>query len=326
MVAAAGEPPIEGAKFEMGSRDFLQRDAETPLSGRYLAAGVPCELSTNFEPILEAASESFFPIHGSQSLPALHLRFWVDARAQSRPPWPKPYFRGLDHLVFAGFDSQNSMMIDLRTRRAIGRFSPAMGADTVFWKTISFPVLLSMMGASVGITELHCACVVEDENGLLLAGRSGSGKSTLSLALAQAGCAFLSDDRTYLSEYKGRLSAWGLPTLLKLRPDAKAWFPQMKDLVLPLAWSSEQAVQIDPSLQLGLKRARRCQARWLVFLERLERPAFQLKVMPRAEAAARLDSIGVNRLQRISRNWIHSLSFAPTLTIGYRSLLTPAEL
>jgi hypothetical protein len=269
--------------------DFLHKGSETPLSEFFVAAGAACRLSTNFEPILEAARESFFPVYGSQSYSAFHLRFWVDVKAGSKPPWPKPYFRGLGHLIFAGFDAQNSMMIDLRARRAIGRFSPAMGADNVSWKTIIFPVLLSIMGASVGIVELHCACVVRDENGLLLAGGSGSGKSTLALALAQSGFAFLSDDRTYVSEHEGRMFAWGLPTLLKLRPDAMAWFPEMKDLTPPLARNAERAIQIDPSAQLGLPRARRCEPRGLIFLERLEYPAFDLGVMPRAEATALLE-------------------------------------
>jgi len=180
-------------------------------------------------------------------------------------------------------------MIDLRTRRAIGRFSPAMGSDIAFWKTVILPILLSVMGASVGITELHCACVVRDASGFLLAGRSGSGKSTLALALAQAGFAFLSDDRTYLSNCEGRLFAWGLPTLLKLRPDAMVWFPEIADLAIPFAWNKERAFQIDPSLQLGLERAQRCEPRGLIFLERLEHPAFDLNVLPRSEAAARLE-------------------------------------
>ena len=181
------------------------------------------------------------------------------------------------------------MIIDLRARRAIGRCSPAMGADGAFWKTVIFQVLLSVMGASVGVTELHCACIAQEEHGLLLAGRSGCGKSTLALALAQTGFAFLSDDRTYFSEHEGRLLAWGLPTLLKLRPDALALFPAIKAFARPLAWNNESAFQVDPSVGLGLKRARRCEPRVLIYLERLERSTFELSLMPRAEAAARLE-------------------------------------
>ena len=273
----------------MGSRDFLQTDAKTPLSGRYLAAGVPCALSTNFEPILEAACESFLPVHGSQSLPDFHLRFWVDARAQSKPPWPNPYFRGLDHLVFAGFDSQNSLMIDLRCRRAIGRFSPAMGADTAFWKTVIFPSLLSLLGPSVGVTGFHCACVVREDGGILLCGPSGSGKSTLTLALVRRGFSFLSDDWTYFSRLNGRLYAWGLLTRLKLLPEAAEFFPELNSFKPVVSLNGERAFEIEAELELGVPRSRFCQPHCLIFLERGSAPQFNITTMPEDEAAAFLE-------------------------------------
>lgn len=272
----------------MASRDFLRKNAPTPFSACYVMAGAVCQLSTNFEPILECAGESFSPIDRPRSSPDLRLRFWVDSQACSAPPWPKPYYRGLDHLIFAGFDSENSLLIDLRGRRAIGRFSPAMGTDRVYWKTVVFPVLLSIVAASVGVTELHCACVARKEGGLLLAGGSGSGKSTLSFALARSGFAFLSDDRTFFSRHDGHLLAWGMPALLKLRPDAAALFLELGNLEPDIAPDGERAFLIDPERQFQLRRSRHCEPRWLVFLERQPSPGMTLDEMPRAEAVARL--------------------------------------
>lgn len=272
----------------MGSGDFLQKDATTPLYERFIAAGARCSLSTNFEPILEAARESFFPVDDPDPRRDFCLRLWVDKAAQTKPPWPKPHFRGLGHLVFAGFDSQNSLVIDLRNLRAIGRFSPAMGVDGFYWKTVIFPVLISIMGASVGVTELHCACVASHQDGLLLAGRSASGKSTLALALTQNGFAFLSDDRTYISRSEGQTLAWGLPTLLKLRPDALHWFRGFAPFTGQPPWYKNRALWIDPARQFGLERALRCEPRGLVFLERAECEEFNLTEIPRDEACARL--------------------------------------
>lgn len=272
----------------MASKDFLRKDALTAICVSYRLGGVVSQLSTNFEPILEAAAESSFQGGGPQSPPDLCLRFWVDPNAKSAPPWPKPYYRGLGHLVFAGFDSENSLLIDLRSRRAIGRFSPAMGEDRAFWKGVIFPVLLSVCGASVGITELHCGCVVREESGLLLAGGSGSGKSTLSLALGELGFALLSDDRTYLSRREGRLRAWGLPTPVKLRPDASALFPQLGRLEPGMALNGERVFLVDPERQFHLRRSLRCEPRWVVFLERQAGLGVALEEMPHAEAAARL--------------------------------------
>jgi hypothetical protein len=251
-------------------------------------AGVICQISTNWPSILEAAGESFLSIDTCRDTPALRFRFWVDPQARSSPPWPNPYCRGLDHLVFVGFDRESAVLMDLSGRRAIGRFSPALAGDRPQWKSIIFPVLLSIIAASLDVVELHSACVARPEGGLLLAGDSGSGKSTLAFALAQNGFAFLSDDRTYLSQQNGRLHAWGLPTLLKLRPDAVDLFPELRSCQLGPTLDGETAFQIDPERLFRLRRSLHCEPRWLVFLERQPSSACRFEEIPRAEAAARL--------------------------------------
>jgi hypothetical protein len=272
----------------MGSRDFLHTDAETPLSGIFVVAGAVCKLSTNYPDILQAAHESFFPLESPRRQADFHLRFWVDTSAQSEPPWPKAHFRGLGQLIFGAFDSENAVLINRSARRAVGRFSPAMGADHSYWKRVIFSNLLTAFGGSIGVTELHCGCVVRSEKGLLLSGSSGSGKSTLALALARTGFAFLSDDRTWLSNCDGRLRAWGLPTLLKLRPDAVTLFPELRRFQPSVLQDGRTAIAVDVETQLGLPRASRCEPHWLVFLERSGSSTSTLVRMPADEAAVRL--------------------------------------
>jgi len=282
-----GRAPGQDLAPAASSGDFLNIAADTPLHESFLAAGVACELLTNFMPILEAARESLVPLDSPQPS-VFTLRFWVDPTASAVPPWPKPYFRGLDHLAFGGFASENSVLIDRRARRAIGRFSRALGADRPYWKSVIFSSLLTALCGSIGVTELHCGCVARGRSGLLLAGCSGSGKSTLALALALSGWAFLSDDRTWISWRDGRLSAWGLPTLLKLRPDSAASFPELRDFEPAVDLDGQKTLKVDPERQLGLRRTLRCEPRWLVFLERHESPTNSLTRVPRDEAAARL--------------------------------------
>lgn len=271
------------------SGDFLKKEAQTPLHQLFLAAGVPCEIWTNSESILEAARESFLPVDEPRPAVEFRMRFWVDPEDTSQAPWPKPHVRGLEHLVFAGFDIGSSALVDLRARRAIGRFSSRMGADRAYWTTVVFPMLLSIAGGSAGIAEIHCACVAKGQNGLLLVGRSGSGKSTLSVALSQEGFGFLSDDRTYCSLREGRLSAWGLPTQLKLRGDAAAWFPELRDEERTDTPSGEQVFRLQPEPRLGINRIRGCEPRWLVFLERREGAEFHLSQMSSSTAAEMLE-------------------------------------
>lgn len=268
--------------------DFLHKHAVTNLCKRYIAAGAVCSLSTNSERVLEAANSTFQPAEFPPEVVDLCLRFWVDDADPSQPPWPKPYVRGLNSLVFACFDEGSSMLADLRTRRVIGRFSASMAADLAHWQTVIFPMLLTIVSASVGIAELHCACVAKDQQGLLLAGPSGAGKSTLALALSQQGFGFLSDDRTFCFVEKSELRVWALPTLFKLRPEAILWFDELREKRLTDAWNGDPAFWLEPKDLRGVERVRECRPASLIFLERWDSSDFRLIPMSPAEARCRL--------------------------------------
>lgn len=267
----------------------LDQEVHTPLGECYIVAGAPFGVFTNSEDILATAHRTFSEVAEPQAFPVLTMRLWVDITAQAHPPWPQPYFRGLDHLVYAGFDCENSLLLDLRRRRVIGRFSRSMARDEDYWQRIMVPNLVGLASEPLGITALHCACVERDGQGLLLAGGSGAGKSTLSLAMAQSGFAFLSDDWTYFSRTHGRLLAWGLATPLKLLPDAAQYFPELRGLEPGVAINGERSYEVDPERVFGIRRSLRCEPRWLVFLERQDKPGYSLVRMPPQEAAARLE-------------------------------------
>ena len=63
------------------------------------------------------------------------------------------------------------MLVDLRTRRVIGRFSVGIANDRAYWETVIFPMLLSVLGGSVGITELHLG-LCRQRRGRTSAGRT----------------------------------------------------------------------------------------------------------------------------------------------------------
>jgi hypothetical protein len=282
----AGERSMKFARMSAG--DFLKKEAATPLQEHFLAAGATCELSTNSRTILAAARCIFVGVAMPGRLPDVRLRFWVDPGLASEPPWPRPYVRGLGHLVFAGLDTENSFLIDRRALRGIGRFSPAMAADQTYWKMAVLPMVVSLFGGSIGTTELHCGCVVDGNSGLLLAGQSGSGKSTLSWALTRLGFSFLSDDRTHLSRHGGQLLAWCSSSQLKLRPEAATLFPELCRLVPIVYPDGQRAFNFDPEEGFGVSRSRFCRPRWLIFLEPQAGVRFRLTPMEPVEAAQEL--------------------------------------
>ncbi|MGH9326459.1 MAG: hypothetical protein ACRD2B_07220 [Terriglobia bacterium] len=268
--------------------DFLRKRARTPLREYFLAAGATCDVSTNCAAILEAARDTFVPISRPARRADFRLRFWVDGELTAGPPWPKPYVRGLGDLFFVGLDQQNSILIDRRGSRAIGRFCPSMGADQQHWKAVILPTLVTVLGPTAGVTGLHCGCVARGGLGLVLAGRSASGKSTLTMALAREGFDFLSDDWTYFSQRDNRLSAWGLAPRLKLLPDAINHFPELKNFDVGISLNGEQAYEVDPEVQLGFRRSRSCDPCALIFLERQFSVGFALTEISAERASERL--------------------------------------
>src|SRR5215468_4353287 len=286
-------PPVTSKRSsrleEKTEGDFLRLAAKTPLRASYLAAGIDLSIETNVAGILDIAQDSFEQNRDTLGKKEdIRLRLWVDETNRSDERRTKPYFRGLGHLVFAGLDEKNSLLINLRDRSAAGRFTPQLANDSQFWKTILFPSLLTIFGPTVGVTPLHCACVSWNGSGLLLAGGSGSGKSTLSLALAQAGFDFLSDDRTLIGERNGKILAWPLSPEMKHSASAAAHFPALKDIDHHEIWKGEPVFRFDPVETFGVRRAECCEPSWIVFLERQSDPGFALEEIDPEEAARRL--------------------------------------
>src|SRR5262245_54303466 len=125
--------------------DFLKRDVKTPLCGYYVAAGIRLRIETNSESVLEIARANLEPADADYCFAEdVRLKLWVDEEI-SLHQRRRPYFRGLGHLVFSGYDDQSSLLIDLRDRCGAGRFTRALVEDSAYWKTILFPSILGIL-------------------------------------------------------------------------------------------------------------------------------------------------------------------------------------
>ncbi len=260
-----------------------------PLAARFLVAGSVWDLRSNSEEILQDMQETFDQVDGEQQAD-LHLRFHVDFSVSNAPRWSTPHFRALDHLYYATYGPCDSMLADQLNRRVIGSFSPALSRDVLYWKQTVLPILLGIVSASIGVTPVHCACVVKAGSGLLLGGESGAGKSTTALSLARNGFSYLSDDCTYLSRTGAEMRAWGLPTLVKLLPEAVRHFPGLVSPDPVLTLNGEWALNVDPTEISNVERCLDCAPRWLVFLERKVDSPSVIKPLSSTEAASRLVS------------------------------------
>jgi len=258
-----------------------------PCEARLFVAGSIWDVRSNSQEILRAMRETFDQVDSGRQAD-LHLRFRVDSSVNNAPCWSKPHFRALDHLYYATYGPCDSMLVDQLNRRVIGSFSPAVAHDLRYWKQTVLPVLLGIVSASIGVTPVHCACVVKSGSGLLLGGESGAGKSTLALSLSRNGFSYLSDDCTYLSRPGTGMRAWGLPTPVKLLPDAVSHFPELVSLDPVLSLNGEWALNVDPTEISNVERCLSCVPRWLVFLERKVDSPPLIKPLSSREAASRL--------------------------------------
>ena len=306
------------------------RGSSLPLEARFLVAGSVWLVTTNAAEILAAARETFQPANNVVSPFALTISCYVDSKIREEKPWPQPHFRGLDHLVYASYGPGSSMLIDLRLRRVIGMFSPAMACDLNYWKSVLLPVLLGVTSASVGITPLHCACLVKDGRGLILGGASGAGKSTLAVSLSLNKFSYLSDDWTYFSQSDSRVYAWGLPTSVKLLPDTVKFFPGLASAKLARSLNGELAYEVDPVEVFGVNRSLCCEPQWLVFVERSEEARAVFEPITSEDAFARFARELEALPSCISDTRIGQLRTIKTLVSGecwvLRHGLTPARI
>lgn len=255
-------------------------------------AGVICEVTTNSRSLSETLSDSA-DVLSEDFKPTFAMEIVVE---EDRGILAGPaHFRGMRHVVIATFGVANAFVFDLLRRHVSARITQSTANDRPFWQQKMLPTITGVMGASIGVLPMHAACLACEGSGLLIAGKSGAGKSTLSAALTINGFDYISDDWTYLSRRQGRLSAYGTSAPMKLLPDAYRHFDFLSSEPLERSMSGELAYGIDARAILGATVARRCDPRWLVFLERFSGRGSEFVSLRNLDAQAYLES-SVERL------------------------------
>jgi len=241
-----------------------------PLRAEFPLAGARCLLSTNSRELFRLA----LPWQSLRS--ATHARSFlmqiIEDTSSFSIPHALSHFRGLRHLVFAVMEPGGFLSFDLLRRRVMGILSPAAATDPGFWNSRLLPISIGVLGTTLGLAPLHCACLDRHGAGLLVAGNSGAGKSTLTAALAERGFAVVSDDWTYASTFHGTLVAHGLFAPVKLLPDAVRFFPVLCDSTICKSLNGEFAYEVDPSKLFHSQWKASSVPKWLLFLERTSMP------------------------------------------------------
>jgi hypothetical protein len=255
-------------------------------------AGAHCKLRTNSHELANVLELLSIQTNGSSSS-RFDIRVVVDELSGETAE--KPHFRGLHHVVTASFGSSNVFVFDILRRTISATISGVVARNSQFWKEKLIPIALGVLGAAMGLVPMHCACLESENDGLLIAGVSGAGKSTLSVALAQGGFNYVSDDWTYMSQCDGRLVAYGTSAPVKLLPDAVDHFKVLQSRSLQTSMNGELAYEVDIVETFGAQAERGCEPRWLIFLERTPYPGGEFTSMSSTTARNYLHS-SVERL------------------------------
>jgi hypothetical protein len=195
----------------------------------------------------------------------------VDPRLDTAVKRPA-YFRGHGHVVFGFLPPGSFITYDLLRKYVRVVLSTEAARDDSFWKALLIPITIGILGTTVGVVPLHCACLERNGNGLLIAGDSGVGKSTLTAALTQRGLALISDDWTYFSKEQSTLVAHGLYSPIKLLPDAVQFFRELRELTPAISLNGELAYEVDPARFVGSTVKNASRPHWIFFLERTSDP------------------------------------------------------
>ena len=203
----------------------------------------------------------------------LSLDVRVNQHCLERPG--KQHFRGSQHIVAASFGSHTVFVFDLLRGHIGAAVSKASACDRDFWTFTVLPLAIGIMAPAMGILPVHCACLVDHGDGLLIAGASGAGKSTLSVSMCASGFDYLADDWTYLRYDRGVLGAYGARARIKLMPDAVRHFPSFAAHPLRPAMNGELAREVDAARDLSARITTCCSPRWLLLLHRSPDPGFK---------------------------------------------------
>lgn len=255
-------------------------------------AGTVCEIETNYRRL--GSSLRYWTVAAPAAIDAGRFSMQILVTTGTEAPAARPHFRGLHHVVIASFGHANVFVFDLLRRHIIATVSKGVALDPLFWNQRLLPIVVGVLGPTVGVVPVHCACLSLNGEGLLIAGVSGAGKSTLTATLTQSGFDYVSDDWTYLGRRFDRLMANGMATRVKLLPDAIRHFPQLAEHSLGTSLNGELAYEVEAGF-FGGRVLRSCEPRWCIFLARSSRSKSTFAPMC-AEQARRCFQSSVERL------------------------------
>jgi hypothetical protein len=264
-------------------RDPLRYFDEFPLRAIFYPSGVPMEISTNSQAVIDAARHSWGPFPKILDVDPIHVRIGVSESKRIDLP-PAPAILGQRGLISIVGDAENFATCDITAGFSFGWVTPATVADRAFFRYHFLELMAGLLFSPPNFGVVHSGCVSMNGRGVLLCGHSRAGKSTLSFACAQRGWTFIADDAVLTIRRNPGRRVIGQPLLVRLRPDAPAHFPQLENRAVILRQNGEFGFEIPTAELPDITTAFTCEIDHVVFLNRDRSSSATISPLPKDSA------------------------------------------
>ncbi|HTS50367.1 MAG TPA: hypothetical protein VMH05_20620 [Bryobacteraceae bacterium] len=223
-------------------RDVLFTGFELQFRRRFHPLGFPFELETNSVEVIRAASEGWGAFAPAFNETPVRLCLAV-SDAETPLLTPKSAFASREHLMSMYGDAENFMVFDFQRCFAFGCVTRGTAADHPLVR-YRFLMPALMLVEQQSLAPLHGALIVKNGRGVMLGGDTLAGKSTLAYAACRAGWAYVTDDGVSLVRARSDRYAVGDYTSIRLREDARRFFPELAGHLSTVRPNGKVAIEI----------------------------------------------------------------------------------
>lgn len=291
---------MERWKYEESpSMDPLGHRKALPQEVQLFPLGFPLTLKTNSGDVAAAGREGMGEFQPAFDTEPIELRVAVEGDA-AEPPWNSPEgpaFQAQGHLLALVLGQENFVVCDLEHGLGFGRLSPGVARNHLYTGFHFLECAAYVCLCQRYLTPIHAACVAREGRGALLVGGPGAGKSSLAWACARAGLTFVSDDATWLLRdgvqpaagvEAGGPTLIGRPQRMRFRPDTVNLIPELAQARRLETVIGKHSFEIRTAEMPGVTTALGCRPGPVVFLERKENGAAEVREVGAEETRRRL--------------------------------------
>lgn len=281
--------------------DTFLRDAELEHRRTFYPWGFPFEVETNSVDVIEAAADAWGPFAQDCGDSAVRLCLAV-TNSDAPLSTPRSTFASREHLMSLYGDAEHFVLFDFARGFAFGSITRATARDHALVRYRFLTAALTLVEQR-WLAPLHGAFIAKNGAGVLLCGDSMAGKSTLSYACCREGWTYITDDGMSLLRARPDLYGVGDYTTLRLREDARRFFPELGGRAAVVRPNGKLAIEI-PTAELRIATAAGHSVDHVVFLNRQQECEVSLQRYPAEEALARWEphaSFGPTEVRRAQR-------------------------